>query len=588
MTREEVLAFLKAKRSGSGWSAKCPVHDDKQASLGIYEREGRLWFQCFAGCAHGEIAKAIGYQGGERMQEFKPKKLTIPSPNPAKIQWWWENGREYEDEWCTYRGIRREVAEAYGCGFKRGAHPAWLFFVSHQGQRVAVKAHLEGEKRPRKAQWLDVGSGDHHGFPWLYPEPDGSGVVFLCPGELKALGLISVIEECEIMGATATSITCGESSGLGFASKLLAGRDVIVVQDQDKVGREWGDQVEADLSFLARSVIRKEFPGEGKVDANDYIRTFGVGPTGAMLREWMTAVPKKRSVVDILTERQKLLSQRATIEFPWPSVNSTHALLPATTTVICGAQSAAKSFAMLQMLTAFFVQGHKPALLMLEDDLAYHLRRLLAQHAGESRLTDHKYCQEHENDWGFLLDRFSREMDGIQEALQCLPPDVEPTCDRLQEWAEAQLARGANILMVDPVTKMATGKDGYVDDAKFMRWAVRLGIEKSFPIVVSTHPKKGCNISKLRQSISDEKLDAIAGGACYSRFSQTVFWLWRHEDEESYIELGGGVGEVRKHNRTLECLKSRNARMTGHAFALDFDWRTCRLNDVGQIKKGGG
>lgn len=41
-----------ARRSGNGiWSARCPSHDDKQASLSIGDRaEGGVWVKCHAGC----------------------------------------------------------------------------------------------------------------------------------------------------------------------------------------------------------------------------------------------------------------------------------------------------------------------------------------------------------------------------------------------------------------------------------------------------------------------------------------------------------------------------------------------------------
>jgi DNA primase len=34
--------------------AICPWHDDKNPSFGIFEKEGRWWFKCHAGCGQGD------------------------------------------------------------------------------------------------------------------------------------------------------------------------------------------------------------------------------------------------------------------------------------------------------------------------------------------------------------------------------------------------------------------------------------------------------------------------------------------------------------------------------------------------------
>lgn len=58
---EIVARFPSAKRSGTGWSAKCPVHDDRKASLSISQgADGRTVLYCHAGCAAPDILAAHG------------------------------------------------------------------------------------------------------------------------------------------------------------------------------------------------------------------------------------------------------------------------------------------------------------------------------------------------------------------------------------------------------------------------------------------------------------------------------------------------------------------------------------------------
>lgn len=61
MTLKQVIELISpVKRSGRGWMAKCPAHQDRRASLSIREAEDRLLLHCFAGCAVEEVCQALG------------------------------------------------------------------------------------------------------------------------------------------------------------------------------------------------------------------------------------------------------------------------------------------------------------------------------------------------------------------------------------------------------------------------------------------------------------------------------------------------------------------------------------------------
>jgi putative DNA primase/helicase len=58
---ENLVQRLNAKRSGQGWKAKCPVHDDHTPSLSISEgADGRALIHCFAGCQTEDVLSALG------------------------------------------------------------------------------------------------------------------------------------------------------------------------------------------------------------------------------------------------------------------------------------------------------------------------------------------------------------------------------------------------------------------------------------------------------------------------------------------------------------------------------------------------
>ncbi|MGN0866177.1 MAG: phage/plasmid primase, P4 family [Oligosphaeraceae bacterium] len=48
------------RRGKNQWSARCPAHDDKNASLGITHKDGKWLLKCFAGCEASAVVSAAG------------------------------------------------------------------------------------------------------------------------------------------------------------------------------------------------------------------------------------------------------------------------------------------------------------------------------------------------------------------------------------------------------------------------------------------------------------------------------------------------------------------------------------------------
>ncbi len=59
---ENVLDLLmQVQRSGKGWTARCPAHEDLHPSLSLSEGDdGRVLLWCHAGCRIEEILDALG------------------------------------------------------------------------------------------------------------------------------------------------------------------------------------------------------------------------------------------------------------------------------------------------------------------------------------------------------------------------------------------------------------------------------------------------------------------------------------------------------------------------------------------------
>lgn len=61
MKAADLLAALEGvRRSGQGWTARCPAHADKNPSLSVREGERGLLVKCWAGCELAAICSALG------------------------------------------------------------------------------------------------------------------------------------------------------------------------------------------------------------------------------------------------------------------------------------------------------------------------------------------------------------------------------------------------------------------------------------------------------------------------------------------------------------------------------------------------
>jgi len=81
---ENILSRLSGvRKSGQGWIARCPAHEDGNASLSVTITEsGRLLAHCFSGCAFNEIREALGLVG----ERFTPSPRKEEGPTLEQIE----------------------------------------------------------------------------------------------------------------------------------------------------------------------------------------------------------------------------------------------------------------------------------------------------------------------------------------------------------------------------------------------------------------------------------------------------------------------------------------------------------------------
>ena len=76
MTVSEFLSRLDSVKGSHGqWTARCPAHDDRRASLSVSVGEGgRVLLNCHAGCSAEDICAALGLTVKDLFTEDKPKE----------------------------------------------------------------------------------------------------------------------------------------------------------------------------------------------------------------------------------------------------------------------------------------------------------------------------------------------------------------------------------------------------------------------------------------------------------------------------------------------------------------------------------
>jgi hypothetical protein len=230
------------KRSGDGYEAKCPAHDDKHQSLSVTDGDnGAPVFHCHAGCTPRAVVEAVGLTWRDVMPERK----------------------------CNDRGRARIVAE-YDY---RDEHGVLLF----QSLRYEPKDFRQ--RRPDGAGgWIYRGALDGvRRVPYRLPELVAAPVeepVFIVEGEKD-------VDRLRSLGLTATCNPCGADNGEGnkwhreFAEHLH-GRRVVLLQDNDEPGRRHVEWVALTLMGRATSIKVLGWPDKPKgYDVSDYLANGG-------------------------------------------------------------------------------------------------------------------------------------------------------------------------------------------------------------------------------------------------------------------------------------------------------------------------
>jgi hypothetical protein len=259
---ETLLAKLPdAKKAGNGWSARCPAHDDRRASLSVAEGDdGRALLKCHAGCDTAAILAAIGLKKADL---FPPKSGSSATRNGKPAT----GGRLFDEAMDAVAELER----------RRGRRSAIWIYRNAKGEEVGLVVRWD---RP---EGKDIRPVARHAAGWrigampeprpLYGLPDlaTAGRIIICEGE-KATDAV------RSLGFTATTSAGGSQAAPKTDWRPLAGKEVWIIPDNDGPGRKYAETVAGILVKLTPSPVVRvvELPGLPKGgDIVDWIDAHG-------------------------------------------------------------------------------------------------------------------------------------------------------------------------------------------------------------------------------------------------------------------------------------------------------------------------
>lgn len=253
-TLNHILTLTRAKpnQGGNGWKGHCPAHSDKSPSLSISQgADTRILLNCHRNCNIDSICAALNIS----KSDLYPPKQTQAKQTQAKPTYTLDKVYDYKDEngVLLFQTVRKRLKD-----------PA-------KWPPDTRRKDFKQRAPDGKGNWVWSLAGVKR-ILYCLPEllaSDLAAIVWICEGEkdVDRLRSLNLIATCNPMGA---------GKWLDEFSDSLAGRDVVVVEDNDQPGRDHAEQVCQSLFGKASRLRKLSFPTlPDKGDVSDWLDAGG-------------------------------------------------------------------------------------------------------------------------------------------------------------------------------------------------------------------------------------------------------------------------------------------------------------------------
>jgi KaiC/GvpD/RAD55 family RecA-like ATPase len=586
LSPDPLLAELRAAgaQDNGKHNFRCPYHDDKHASAGIYTGPDGVWkFKCQSStCRAGGMpldvydlrAMRLGVDPGKLLSDaMDAAKAPPPTAAPVRI---------FPTLDALTSALPGKVALTH-----RYTDPA----TGKDDMVVYRLAMPDGGKSYRPAMpapggWVLRAPSDRRPL-YARDRIAAARNVIVVEGE-KCADAINALPGLAERGWCATTSPGGAEAADKTDWSPIGGKRAFLWPDNDEAGSGYAlavqNAAERLLTAVSLHVLKPSELGLGaKEDAYDWIAGLkGVEreQIAPHLIEAVEAASIARHAAAELREYQERIISGEIEMVPWmhPTFGRmTKATLPSTIMILCGSPGATKSLWTIENMAWWYDRGYKPALYALEEKRRFHLLRLLAMRSGNSQVTDFDWMRTHPAEARRIMDEHESWLAGIGRhisAAETRKGDI--TLEAMSRWAREQAESGSRIIIIDPISLAEKGRNEWQADKKFMNDALDILNKHDVTLYLVTHPRKAQAFSVA--------MDDLQGGASYSRASQTIVWLEAVDPEERKIVYPHGVMSERV-NRVMHLCKTRNAASDGATIGFWFDRATLCTQERGLIQR---
>ena len=569
----------------AGGAVRCPFHDDKHPSSGIYKgKDGVFRFKCqaadcgFCGDIFDVRARAASRPLAEVILEAigqienRPAKKRSGKSQAAKGQ-----GKVYPDLNSLRAALPGQIVSE---------HP----YKSEAGQTemIVFRCQVGEDKSYRPAHPVKGGFRlAAPPKPWQLYQRD----IIVCNDTLVVVEGEKCCDALAHYNIAATTNPFGSGKAEHTDWTPLADKNVVVWPDNDVVGQNHMRQICSILETIEPKPRIAWLEPSGldlgdKEDAADFIGQLQtLSKTNAEITAELHRIIAKAKPLGPLDKLHRRMDAIVTgayrlVHWPWPVLTSlTAALLPGTVTLLAGTVGASKSFMTLQCVIYWLNENESVSYFCLEGDRPFHLTRALAQLTGVAGYTDTDWVKDNPLIVRPAIVEHSQELERLSRHLWTSDNLGVELLEQVNEWIDGQAKLGRRIIVVDPITMLARSGKPWISDLAFVKAAKRTAEDYGCSILLVTHPTK---------DTLEPTLQNLSGGAAYQRFVDCVITLQNHEPKKSMVSTPVGTTGM-EHNRMIRVEKARSGRGTGCRLAFDFEPGSLKLKELGLIvrkKKG--